>query len=326
MTASAPRGERNGIQTSLSVVSPCFNEAPVVEAFYRELKAVLSSLTPYVHEIIFIDDGSTDSTLDVLNRLAAADGAVRVYSFSKNFGHQMALSAGVDVSTGDVLVMLDSDLQHPPSLIVDMLKLWEQGFDVVSARRTTTAGVSWTKRLTSRMFYRVINWLSDTPIADGAADFCLLSGRAQAALKAMPERHRFLRGMVAWIGFPRAYVSYEAPMRPDGQSKYNVFRMLSFAREAVFSFSAAPLRFATGGGTLVAACGGVYLVYVLVRYLTLDDLARGWGSLIATVLILGGVQLVFIGLIGEYLVRVFEEAKGRPLYLFKQQPPSHRTS
>jgi len=326
MTGSPRPGGPEGTRMSLSVVSPCYNEAPNVDSFYRELKSVLSSLAPHVHEIIFVDDGSTDGTLDVLNRLAAADEAVRVYSFSRNFGHQVALSAGIDVATGDVLVMLDSDLQHPPALIADMLALWHQGFDVVSARRTTTAGVSWTKRLTSRAFYRVINWLSDTPIPDGAADFCLLSARAQAALRSMPERHRFLRGMVAWIGFARAYVPYEAPPRFGGESKYTTFRMLSFAREAVFSFSAAPLRFATRGGTIVAACGGVYLIYVLARYFTLGDLARGWGSLIATVVILGGVQLVFIGLIGEYLVRVFEEAKGRPLYLFKQQPPPRGTS
>ena len=183
---------------------------------------MLSSLAPHVHEIIFVDDGRTDATLDVLNRLAAADETVRVYSFSRNFGHQVALSAGIDVAAGNVLVMLDSDLQHPPALIADMLALWTQGFDVVSARRTTTAGVSWTKRMTSRAFYRVINWLSDTPIPDGAADFCLLSERAQAALRAMPERHRFLRGMVAWIGFSRAYVPYDAPRRLGGESKYRV--------------------------------------------------------------------------------------------------------
>lgn len=305
----------------LSIVAPCYNEAAGIQSFYHQLKTVVSALPRFELELIFIDDGSTDATLELLNRIAAADSSVRVYSFSRNFGHQIALSAGVDVSAGDAVVMLDSDLQHPPSLIPKMVERWEAGFDVVSARRTTTAGASWMKRFTSRLFYRIINLLSDTPIPEGVADFCLLSSRARAALRAMPEHHRFVRGMVAWIGFPRAYVPYEAAMRSGGDTKYTVFRMLAFAREAVLSFSATPVRLATRGGAIVAACGGLYLLYILASYFTKHDLARGWGSLIATVLILGGLQLAFIGLIGEYLVRVFEEAKQRPLYIFKQQPP-----
>lgn len=306
----------------LSIVAPCYNEAAGIETFYRELKTAVSALPHYQFEILFIDDGSTDATLEVLNRLASGDPSVRVYSFSKNFGHQIALSAGVNVSGGDAVVMLDSDLQHPPSLIPKLVEQWEAGFDIVSARRTATAGASWTKRFTSRLFYRIINLLSDTPIPEGVADFHLLSNRARAALRAMPEQHRFVRGMVAWIGFPRAYVPYEAAMRAGGDPKYTGFRMLAFAREAVLSFSATPVRLATRGGAAVAACGGVYLTYVIVRSVTRDDLVPGWGSLIATVLILGGLQLVFIGVIGEYLVRLFEEAKGRPLYFFKQEPPS----
>jgi len=321
MTSGRPDVPAESRRARIAVVAPCYNEADAVQLFYRELKAVLERLDRYDHEIIFIDDGSTDATLRILNDLAARDASVKVYSFSRNFGHQIALSAGIDVSTADALVMLDSDLQHPPALIPEMIRLFETGVDVVSAQRTTTDGASRFKVLSSRMFYRIINLLSDTAIPDGAADFCLLSNRAQAALRAMPERHRFVRGMVAWIGFPRAYVSYHAPMRSGGDSKYTPFRMLALAREAVFSFSATPVRLATRGGAAVAACGGVYLLYVIIRYFTEHDLERGWGSLIATVLILGGLQLAFIGLIGEYLVRVFEEAKGRPLYLFKQRPP-----
>jgi glycosyltransferase involved in cell wall biosynthesis len=307
----------------LAAVAPCYNEEDGIQVFYRELKSVLQQLNRYDHEIVFIDDGSTDATLSILNDLAARDPSVKVYSFSRNFGHQIALSAGIDVSTADALVMLDSDLQHPPALIPEMIRLWETGVDVVSARRTTTDGASRFKVFTSRMFYRLINVLSDTVIPDGAADFCLLSKRAQSALRAMPERHRFVRGMIAWIGFPRAYVSYHAPMRSGGETKYTPFRMLALAREAVLSFSATPVRLATRGGAVVTGCGGIYLLYVLIRYFTEHDLERGWGSLIATVLILGGLQLAFIGLIGEYLVRLFEEAKSRPLYLFKQQPPDH---
>ena len=318
-------GEPSGSRRArLAVVAPCYNEEDGIQAFYGELKSVLQRLDRYDYEIIFIDDGSTDATLSILNGLAARDASVKVYSFSRNFGHQIALTAGIDVSTSDALVMLDSDLQHPPALIPEMIRLWETGVDVVSARRTTTDGASRFKVFTSRMFYRIINILSDITIPDGAADFCLLSNRAQSALRAMPERHRFVRGMVAWIGFPRAFVSYRAPMRSGGDTKYTPFRMLALAREAVFSFSATPVRLATRGGAAVASCGAVYLLYVLIRYFTEHDLERGWGSLIATILILGGLQLAFIGLIGEYLVRLFEEAKGRPLYLFKQQPPGEK--
>lgn len=309
----------------LCVVSPCYNEAEVLRAFYDGLKAELLKIGGLRHRILFVDDGSQDGTLEQLNQIAAADPAVAVYSLSRNFGHQVALTAGLDAARGDAVVMMDADLQHPPSLIPDMVARWEQGADVVSAVRRTTANQTRFKRLTSRGFYKVLNLLSDTPIPEGAADFCLLSRRAHKALRDMPERHRFLRGMVSWIGFERVFVKYDAPARAAGRSKYTLRRMFRLASTAVFSFSAAPLRTASRVGLATIAAGFAYLAYIFVRYALYHDLVPGWSSVVCSIVILGGLQLFFIGLIGEYLARIFEEVKGRPLYLFKQKPPRRRT-
>lgn len=309
---------------SLCVVCPCYNEAEVLPAFYESLKTTLESLPSVRYRILFIDDGSTDHTLADLNRLAAADPAVRVYSLSRNFGHQVALSAGLDAARGDAVIMMDTDLQHPPALIPALVEKWLAGADVVSAVRRTTADETIFKRLSSRGFYLLLNRMSDTPIYEGAADFCLLSRRAHKALRAMPERHRFLRGMVAWIGFERVFVEYDAPARAAGQSKYTLRRMLRLASNALFSFSAAPLQTASRMGLAAIVAGAAYLSYIFARYAIYRDLVPGWSSVVGSVVILGGLQLLFIGLIGEYVARVFDEVKGRPLYLFKQKPPRRR--
>jgi glycosyltransferase involved in cell wall biosynthesis len=313
--------ERSRHQTAfdLTIVVPCYNEAEVVEQFCAELTGVLERLD-LAWGVCFVDDGSTDTTLERLNRLAAADQRLRVYSLSRNCGHQIALSAGLDVTIGSAVVMMDADLQHPPALIPEMIALWRRGFDVVSAVREETEGASWFKNATAKTFYWLINRFGETTIVPGAADFCLLSARAHQAVCAMPERHRFLRGMVSWIGFNRAYVPFQAPRRPAGESKYTTFKMLSLAIDALFSFSAAPMRMATRLGLALLVPGALYFVYIVVRYVALDDFVRGWGSLIGTLMIIGGIQLIFIGMVGEYLARIFEESKRRPLYFFKQTP------
>ena len=303
----------------LAIVVPCYNEAAVVDRFYSELIDALERVDmPW--RVYFVDDGSTDTTLERLNALAKSDRHVRVYSLSRNFGHQIALSAGLDVTLGSPVVMMDADLQHPPSLIPQMIALWRNGYDVVSALRQDTEGATWFKRATAGAFYRLINRFGETSILPGAADFCLLSPRAHAAVCALPERHRFLRGMVSWIGFNRTYIPFQAPRRPSGQSKYTTLKMLSLALDAFFSFSAAPMRLATRLGFALLVPGAVYFVYILARYLVMNDFVRGWGSLICTLMIIGGIQLIFIGIVGEYLARIFEESKRRPLYFFKQVP------
>ena len=319
--ASSPFGGRRPL---LSVVTPCYNEAEVIDLFYRELRPVLASLDGIDFEIILVDDGSSDDTLARMNRIADGDPAVRPCSLSRNFGHQVALTAGLDASVGDAVILMDSDLQHPPRVIPELVAKWLEGHDVVSAMRRRPQGETFFKTLSSRGFYVFFNALSATKIPEGVADFCLLSRRACSALKQMPERHRILRGLIAWAGFRRAFVPYEQPPRAAGHTKYNLAKMIGLALDAVFSFSAEPLRLALRLGLAITALGFAYLAWsVLLGYLR-DTIVPGWTSLIGIVMILGGCQLSFLGLIGQYLARVFEEVKGRPLYLFKQDPPAPR--
>lgn len=308
---------------TVSVVAPCYNEAEGIARFHAELARVLDGLDAFDFEIILVDDGSTDGTPARLNELAARDRRVRVLSLSRNFGHQAALSAGLDAAAGDAVLMMDSDLQHPPALIPLLLLRWREGFDIVSTVRRDAPHTGLLKRWSAGGFYRLFNMLSGTRIEPGAADFCLLSRRACDALCCLPERHRFLRGLTSWIGFSRCYVPYQAAERIAGDSRYTPRKMLQLAADALFSFSAEPMRIATKLGLAVVGVGIVYLAYIVGRALLWGDLVEGWASLIGVVLLLGGVQLVFLGIVGEYVARVFEEAKGRPLYLLKQagSPP-----
>lgn len=310
----------SGRRDFLSVVVPCYNESEVLELFYREIRPVLQSLDDLSCELIFADDGSDDDTLDKLNRIAEQDPTVRICSLSRNFGHQIALTAGIDAAVGDAVIMMDGDLQHPPSLILELVRRWRDGNDVVLAIRERTEGASWFKNLTSRGFYAVMSWLSSTKVPPGAADFCLISHRVVKSLGQMPERHRFLRGLITWVGFPRTFVKYQSPKRAAGHSKYSLVKMVSLALDALFSFSAEPLRLAFRAGITITVMGFLYLAWTLIKGYILHALVPGYSSLIGMVIILGGCQLAFIGLIGEYLARVFEQVKGRPLYLLKQEP------
>lgn len=303
---------------SLSVVVPCFNESAVVELFFKELRPVLASLAPLKTEVVFVDDGSDDDTLERLDRLAAADPSVRVLSLSRNFGHQVALSAGLDAAGGDAVVLMDADLQHPPSLLPELVRRWLAGDDVVLAVRSRTEGASWFKNASSSAFYALLNRLSSTKVPAGAADFCLLSRRVARALSGMPERHRFLRGLVSWAGFRRSMVDYRSPRRAAGETKYSLVKMSALALDAVFSFSAEPLRLALRAGLAIVVLGFAYLAWTLIYGWLLHALVPGYSSLIGVMTILGGCQLVFIGLIGEYLARVFEQVKGRPIYLLRR--------
>ncbi len=308
----------------VSIIGPCYDEAAGIEAFYEELRRVLDGIADHDFEVILVDDGSTDGTLAALERIAAKDARVRVAAFSRNFGHQVALTAGLDFAVGDAMITLDTDLQHPPSLIPELLARWRAGHDIVSAVREDTDGVSFFKRASSRAFYWLINVLGPIEVPSGAGDFCLVSRRVQRALGGMRERHRFLRGMISWSGFDRAFVPYRASARAAGRSKYTFWRMLGLALDAILSFSTGPIRLATRLGLLVTVLGFAYLAWNLIKAFMTGVMAPGWASLIGLTMILGGAQLLFIGLIGQYLARVFEEVKGRPLYLLKQEPPPPR--
>jgi glycosyltransferase involved in cell wall biosynthesis len=305
----------------LSMVCPCYDEAEVIRSFYDKLRSVLDTIDKLTYEIIFVDDGSSDGTLKILNSLAGEDPRVLVCSLSRNFGHQIALTAGLDYASGDAVIMMDTDLQHPPDLIPEMVKNWRAGYDIVSGVRDETAGTSWFKNITSKGFYTILNTLSRTRIPTGVADFNLLSRPVYEALRGMRERHRFVRGMISWLGFSRTFVYYRACRRPAGRSKYTLYKMMTMATDAVFSFSSTPLLVATRIGIVITMLGFVYLLWIFFKAVFTDSLVVGWASLIAVMLILGGCQLLFIGLIGQYLARVFDEAKGRPIYVLKQAPP-----
>jgi dolichol-phosphate mannosyltransferase len=318
--SQAEHGDAVGTKGLLTVVVPCYNESEVVGLFYRELKPALDSLPGLDHEIILVDDGSTDDTLPVLNELARSDPAVRVCSLSRNFGHQIALTAGIDFAEGDAVVLMDADLQHPPEKIAELVGKWREGYDVVSAVRTNTQGASWLKDFNSKSFQLILNFLSTTHIPQGVADFNLMSRRVYSSIRQMPERHRFLRGLVSWAGFSHALVPYECGKRAAGRSKYTFTKMVGLALDAVFSFSSQPLRLALRLGTVMAVLGFVYLFWTVANGLIRGGLVPGYASLIGVTITLGGCQLIFIGLIGHYLSRVFEEVKGRPIYLLKQEP------
>jgi dolichol-phosphate mannosyltransferase len=315
--AASPAG---GGRRLISIVSPCYNEAEVIGLFYDELRRVIDGLPEYDFELILVDDGSADRTLEALNRIAQRDGRVRVASFSRNFGHQIALTAGLDFAAGDAVIMMDSDLQHPPSLIPEMIRRWREGHDIVSAVREDTEGVSILKKASAHSFYWLINALSAVHIPQGAADFCLVSHRVAREIRGMRERHRFLRGMIAWSGFSRAFIPYHAAARAAGESKYTMVRMVGLALDAIISFSTVPIRLATRVGLLITGLGFVYIAWNLINAYVTGRWAPGWGSLIAVTMMMGGAQLIFIGLIGQYLARVFEELKGRPMYILKQEP------
>jgi dolichol-phosphate mannosyltransferase len=308
----------------ITIVTPCYNEELAVDPFWASLREVLDRCSGFSFQVICVDDGSSDATLARLHALAASDPRLQVLSLTRNFGHQVALSAGLDHARGAALIFMDSDLQHPPALIPALLAEFERGYDVVSAVRLATEGTSWLKRLSSDGFYAVFNMLSEIKIPKGAADFVCLSRPAYLQLRRMRERHRLLRAMISWLGFPRAVVTYQAPSRVAGHSKYTLRKMVRLALDGVFAFSSRPIRFGIRAGLAVATLGLVYLFYVVAMSMTGGGTVRGWPSILVTVLVLGGFQICMIGLVGEYIARTFEQSKGRPLYVLKSNSKRQR--
>ncbi len=301
---------------TLSVVVPIFNESESVGELHARLTAAVSPLGSY--ELVLVDDGSSDGTWERLAAIAADDPHVRLVRLSRNFGHQVALTAGVDAARGDAVVTMDGDLQDPPEVIPELVARWRDGYDVVYGVRAARKGETRYKLWTAQLFYRLIRRMSPVAIPENAGDFRLLSRRAANALRGMPERARFIRGMTSWVGFQQVGVPYRREARHAGTTKYPTRRMLRFALDAITSFSTAPLRWvAVMGFSMVGFCG-VYLAYALyVRFFT-DQAVEGWTTVIVLVLLIGGAQLIGLGVIGQYVGRIYEEAKGRPLYVVSE--------
>ena len=297
----------------LSVVIPAFNEEPNIGPMYDRLVKALESKIDGL-EIVFVDDGSKDATWECIANLAGEDRRVKGLRFARNFGHQAAVTAGVDVASGKAIVLIDADMQDPPEVIPEMIQRWREGFEVVYGKRIAREGETFFKRTTAALFYRILRRITDVDIPADAGDFRLMGPRAVEAFRALPERNRFIRGLVSWIGFPQIAVSYHREARHAGETKYPIREMMRFAVDAVTSFSFLPLRMATVLGFIVS--GSSFLYILLVSVLKVVGVMRfGHTWLMASILFLGGVQLVMIGVLGEYLARVFDEVKRRPLYL-----------
>ncbi len=307
----------------VDLVIPVFNEAGVIEQFHEQISAVLSGLSAACH-IFFVDDGSTDGTADALRVISASDPRVTVLTLSRNFGHQAALTAGLDASQGDFVISLDGDGQHPPEMIPQMIELFEQGYDIVQAQRIEAAGSFSFKQFTSSTFYTLINRISGTQIAPGAADFRGMSRQAVAALKAMPEYHRFLRGMVSWLGYKSVILPYHEIRRAAGKSKYSLGKMFRLAMDAIFSFSLMPLYIGLSAGGSFFCLAALEMIYVLSFWIKGDtsNLAPGWSSLMFVILIVSGIIMVLLGFIGVYVGYIFQEVKKRPVYLLKRDEQS----
>jgi dolichol-phosphate mannosyltransferase len=306
---------------TITVVCPVYNEEAVIGAFHRALAAVLDGLKErYAAKVLYVVDRCSDDTLGILRRLAGEDPRIQVLALSSRFGHQMSLVAGIDHAEGDAVVMMDSDLQHPPALLPELLARFEDGYDIVYTVRKDRAELGLFKRASSRLFYRVINWLSTVPINESAADFRLISRRVADVFRhEIRERNQFLRGLFSWVGFRNVAVPFYVEARGGGRSKYSMGRLWRFGMQGIVSFSKRPLQAAVLFGFLFAAFGLINAVVTFVQYFRYASLPSGWTTLTILISVFSGVQLIFLGIIGEYLGAIFDEVKGRPHYIVEER-------
>lgn len=302
----------------ITVVVPAYFEEEVIEDTYLRLTQVCQGLEGYRYELLFINDGSRDQTLPILKRLAATDHHLNIISFSRNFGHQIAITAGIDQARGDAVIVIDADLQDPPELIPQMLECWKNGAHVVYGKRRTRHGETAFKKWTAHVYYRLIRRLTQVEIPADTGDFRLMDRKVVNQLRKIRETNRFMRGLVAWVGFRQVALEYERAPREKGETKYPLFKMLRFAMDGIISFSNKPLALAMNLGFFSIVVAIFILFYSILQHL-LGNTIQGWTSIIVAVLFLGGVQLFTLGIIGEYLSRVYDEIKGRPLYIIDEE-------
>lgn len=300
----------------LSVVVPMYYEELVVNECYTRLTSVLAPLFNY--ELVFVNDGSTDKTLPMLEEIAAKDRHVKVVSFARNFGHQIAVTAGLEKCRGNAIVVIDADLQDPPELIPDMVKLWKEGYDVVYAKRKKRKGESAFKLMTAKAFYRILASMTDIKIPTDTGDFRLIDKKVRDVFMKMPERNRFIRGMISWIGFNQTPIEYERDERFAGETKYPLKKMIKFASDGVISFSSKPLKWVLNIGMWAVFIAVLIFLYAIISRMFFR-VEAGWTSLMAAITFFGGVQLLSIGILGEYIARIYDESKGRPLYIIAKE-------
>jgi dolichol-phosphate mannosyltransferase len=325
-TSPSPNGLQNPLSEAqspvLSLVFPIFNEETVLPYLFERLDTVVTDLQDKVGplEIIFVNDGSRDRSLVMLRDYAQSRPYMRVLSLSRNFGHQIAVSAGMNHTRGAAVVLMDSDLQDPPELLPQMVELWRQGWEVVYGKRTEREGETWFKRTTAALFYRILRRLTSVDIPADTGDFRLMDRKVVDALNRMGEHHRFLRGMAAWVGFKQYALPYRREARAAGETKYPFIKMFRLAGDAIFAFSTAPLKVISQLGWTIAGLSILFGMITIVRFLFKDStLQPGWSSIIVVVAFLGSMQLIAVGFIGEYVVRIYDEVKGRPLYLVSEK-------
>jgi len=305
----------------ISILIPAYNEQEVLSHLYERLNKLAGETSDYDFEFLFINDGSRDRTLEIIKSYAEKDPRVAYVNLSRNFGKETAMLAGLDHATGDATVIIDADLQDPPELIPQMLKYWEEGYDDVYARRTSRNGESWLKKATSSAFYKVLQQSTQIPIQQDTGDFRLLDKRCVEALKQIRESQRYTKGMFSWIGYKKKEITYERDARIAGETKWNYLKLLNFAIDGITSFTTSPLRISSILGILVSISAFIYIVYLVIRTAAFGTDLAGYPSMMAVILFLGGIQLLSLGVIGEYVGRIFNETKNRPLYFVEEYHP-----
>ncbi len=299
---------------TLSLLVPMYNETEVIPSFFERMQTVLADVT-LDWEIVCVNDGSSDETEALIEQYALREPRIKLVSFSRNFGKEAAMTAALDYAVGDAVIPIDADLQDPPEVINDMLAKWEEGYDVVFARRASRETDTLIKRNTAHWFYRLFNRLSDIPIPENVGDFRLMDRRVVDVIKTLPEKDRFMKGLFSWPGFKTATIEFERQHRESGESKFNYWKLWNFALSGITSFSTAPIRFGTYLGLVIAALSFLYGIYIITKTLFWGTDTPGYASIVVIVLFLGGIQLVCIGLLGEYIGRIYKEVKNRPLYV-----------
>lgn len=303
---------------TVTIIVPCYNEESNIDLLYDRLKKLTDSLSGYDFQILLVNDGSKDNTLSKMQELHETDKTVSYLSLSRNFGKENAMLAGLDYAEGDAVILMDADLQDPPELIPQMLAEWEKGYDDVYARRRSRAGETWLKKATAHWYYRILRKFADIDIPADVGDFRLLDRQAVDALCSLRERQRYTKGLFSWIGYNKKELLFDRDPRAAGNSKMNFFKLFGLAVDGITSFSVAPLRLASVLGLVISTVAFLYLLFVIIKTLLYGDPVAGYPSMISIILFMGGIQLIVLGIIGEYVGRIFNEAKGRPEYLVNE--------